>query len=139
MGWEKPAAATNSESECSGLRSPHNRYSSACCGKIGTSTARSGARSGAASDDPPPEGPREPPNPPSPRAKIDRFCVHSSVPSGLLTFVSLRITAALPLSQMSVNRVTARAEPDAGSGSGTSTAACGHASLQSRRERRPEG
>ncbi|OUZ03183.1 hypothetical protein B0172_02744 [Mycobacterium avium subsp. paratuberculosis] len=43
------------------------------------------------------------------------------MPSGAVTFVSLQITAALPLSQMSVNRVTARAEPEGGSGAGTST------------------
>ena len=67
------------------------------------------------------DGPRSPPNPPSPRAKIDRFCVHSNVPSGAVTVVSLQITAALPLSQMSVNRVTALAEPEGGSGAGTST------------------
>jgi len=36
-------AAANSGSECSGLRSPHSRYSSACCGKIGISTSTSGA------------------------------------------------------------------------------------------------
>ena len=52
---------------------------------------------------------------------MDRFCVHSRLPSGSLTSVSLQITAALPLSQISVNRVTARAEPDGGSGPGTST------------------
>ena len=43
------------------------------------------------------------------------------MPSGAVTVVSLQITAALPLSQMSVNRVTALAEPDGGSGPGTST------------------
>lgn len=52
---------------------------------------------------------------------MDRRCVHNSVPSGAVTVVSLQITAALPLSQMSVNRVTALAEPDGGSGPGTST------------------
>src|SRR5271156_166287 len=115
MGRGKPAAEANSGSECSGLRSPQSRYNSACCGKIGIATSRSGARSGAASEDPSrAEGPREPPNPPSPRAKIDRFCVHSRVPSGELTCVSLQITPALPLSQISVNRVTARAPRGAG-------------------------
>ena len=57
----------------------------------------SGARSGGGGG---PDGPRSPPKPPSPRAKIDRFCVHSSVPSGAVTVVSDQITAALPLSQI---------------------------------------
>ena len=68
------------------------------------------------------DGPRSPPKPPSPRAKIDRFCVHSGVPSGAVTVVSDQITAALPLSQMSVNLVTARPVPDGGIGAGTETA-----------------
>ena len=43
-------------------------------------TARSRAPARGGSDDV--DGPRSPPKPPSPRAKIDRFCVHSGVPSG---------------------------------------------------------
>ena len=68
------------------------------------------------------DGPRSPPKPPSPRAKIDRLVLHSSVPFESVTEVSLTITAALPLSQMSVIRVTARADPLGGSGAGTDTA-----------------
>ena len=82
-------------------------------------SSKSGARCGGSDDV---DGPRSPPKPPSPRAKIDRFCVHSSAPSGAVTVVSDQITAALPLSQMSVNRVTARPVPDGGIGAGTETA-----------------
>src|SRR6188508_2185843 len=81
--------------------------------------SKSGARSGGSDDI---DGPRSPPNPPSPRAKIDRLWVHSGVPSGVVTVVSDQITAALPLSQMSVNLVTARPVPDGGIGAGTLTA-----------------
>ena len=75
------------------------------------SSSRSGDRSGAAAEV---DEPRTPPKPPSSRAKIERRCVHSSVPSGAVTRVSDQITAALPLSQMSVNRVTASPNPTAG-------------------------
>jgi hypothetical protein len=101
------------------LRSPQSRYSSACCGSTGIDSSKSGARSGGAVLV---EGPRSPPKPPSPRAKIDRFCVHSRVPSGAVTVVSDQITAALPLSQMSVNRVTATPVPLAGIGPGAEIA-----------------
>ena len=74
-------------------------------------------RSGGATDV---DGPRSPPNPPSPRAKIDRFVLHNGLPSRSVTDVSLTITAALPLSQTSVNRVTDRAEPLAGGGAARS-------------------
>ena len=47
----------------------------------GRANSRSGARSGAAGRD----GPRSPPKPPSPRAKIERFWVHSRAPSGAVT------------------------------------------------------
>ena len=53
---------------------------------------------------------------------MDRFCFHSSVPVGSLTVVSDQITAALPLSQISVKRVTATPVPAGGIGPGTSTA-----------------
>ena len=86
MGLGKPAAEANPGSECSGLRSPHSRYSSACCGSVGIDSSTSGARSGGSADV---EGPRSPPKPPSPRAKMDRFCVHSGAPSGVVT-VGLR-------------------------------------------------
>ena len=76
------------------------------------------------------DGPRSPPKPPSPRAKIDRFCVHSTVPSGADTVVSDQITAALPLSQMSVNRVTAIPVPDGGIGPGTDTASLACSTLR---------
>jgi hypothetical protein len=33
-----------------GLRSPHSRYSSACCGRMGSATSASGARSGGSTD-----------------------------------------------------------------------------------------
>ena len=79
----------------------------------------SGVRSGGVADD---EGPRSPPNPPSPRAKIDRRVLHSGLPSISVTVVSLTKTAAVPLSQMSVNRVVARAVPLAGNGPATLTA-----------------
>ena len=71
IGRGNPAAAANSGSECSGLRSPHIRYSSACCGDTGIDNSRSGARSGGSDEV---DGPRSPPKPPSPRAKIERFC-----------------------------------------------------------------
>ena len=74
---------------------------------------RSGARSGSVAEV---DGPRSPPKPPSPRAKIERFCFHSGAPSGVVTVVSDQITAALPLSQISVNLVTARPVPDGGIG-----------------------
>src|SRR5690625_2564429 len=82
------------------------------------SISKSGARSGSSEED---EGPRSPPNPPSPRAKIDRCCVHSGVPSVLVTLVSSTTTAALPLSQTSTIRLTAFALPDGGNGPGTIT------------------
>src|SRR5262249_27526877 len=82
-------------------------------------SSKSGARSGGSDDV---EGPRSPPKPPSPRAKIDRFCVHSGAPSGVVTVVSDQITAALPLSQMSVNLVIALPVPDGGIGAGADTA-----------------
>ena len=118
IGLGKPAAAANSGYECSGLRSPHIRYSNACCGDTGMANSKSGARVGGSEDV---DGPRSPPKPPSPRAKIDRFCFHSTVPSGADTVVSDQITAALPLSQMSVNRVTAIPVPDGGMGPGADT------------------
>src|SRR6202171_1012115 len=108
IGLGNPAAAANSGSECSGLRAPHIRYNSACCGETGMASSKSGARSGGSDDV---DGPRSPPKPPSPRAKIDRFCVHSGVPAGAVTVVSDQMTAALPLSQMSVNLVIARPVP----------------------------
>src|SRR6478609_8969303 len=128
IGRGNPAAAAKSGSECRGLRSPHIRYSNACCGDTGMESSKSGARSGGSDDV---DGPRSPPNPPSPRAKIDRFCVHSGVPSGVVTVVSDQITAALPLSQMSVNVVTARADPDGGIGAGTDTASLACSTLPS--------
>ena len=54
------------------------------------------------------DGPRSPPKPPSPRAKIDRFVLHSGLPSRSVTNVSMTISCALPLSQISANRVTDR-------------------------------
>src|SRR6478609_8659232 len=95
------------------------RYSSACCGDTAIEISKSAARCGGSDDV---DGPPSPPKPPSPRAKIDRFCVHNSVPSGAVTVVSDQITAALPLSQMSVNLVTAIPVPDGGTGPGTDTA-----------------
>ena len=83
------------------------------------SISKSAARSGVSADV---DGPRSPPKPPSPRAKIDRFTVQSVLPLESATVVSLKITAALPLSQISVIRVTARPAPLAGSGAGTVTA-----------------
>jgi hypothetical protein len=59
---------------------------------------------------------------PPPRAKIERFWVHNSAPSGAVTVVFDQMTAALPLSQMSVNLVTARPVPDGGIGDGAETA-----------------
>ena len=47
---------------------------------------------------------------------MDRFCFHSGAPSRVVTVVSDQMTAALPLSQISVNRVTARPVPDGGIG-----------------------
>jgi hypothetical protein len=75
-------------------------------------------------------GPRSPPNPPSPRAKIDRFCVQSGS-SGVVTVVSDQITAALPLSQISVKRVTARPVPEGGIGPGMDTASLACSTLGS--------
>jgi hypothetical protein len=83
------------------------------------SISKSGVRSGAGTDV---DGPRSPPKSPSPRAKIERFTVHSRLPAGSVTVVSFRMTAALPLSQISVMRVTERAEPFGGSGAGMRTA-----------------
>lgn len=83
------------------------------------SISKSGARSGADADV---DGPRSPPKPPSPRAKIERFTVHSRLPTESVTVVSFTMTAALPLSQTSVMRVTERAEPLGGSGAATRTA-----------------
>src|ERR1700754_1804270 len=128
IGRGNPAAAANSGSECSGLRSPHIRYSSACCGDTGMDSSKSGARSSGSDEV---DGPRSPPNPPSPRAKIDRFCVHTRVPSGAVTVVSDQMTAALPLSQMSVNLVTAMPVPDGGIGVGTETASLACSTLLS--------
>src|SRR6478735_272748 len=128
IGRGNPAAAANSGSECSGLRSPHIRYSSACCGDTGIDNSRSGARSGGSDEV---DGPRSPPKPPSPRAKIERFWIHNGVPSGVVTVVSDQITAALPLSQMSVNLVTARPVPDGGSGAGADTASLACSTLLS--------
>src|SRR6202171_6709240 len=128
IGLGNPAAAANPGSECSGLRSPHIRYISACCGDTGMESSKSGARSGGSDDV---DGPRSPPKPPSPRAKIDRFWVHSSVPSGAVTVVSDQMTAALPLSQISVKRVTAMPVPDGGTGPGTETASLACSTLDS--------
>src|SRR3954464_7574325 len=82
-------------------------------------SSKSGAPCGGSDDV---DRPRSPPNPPSPRAKIDRLCVQRGAPSGVVTVVSDQITAALPLSQMSVNSVTARPAPDGGIGAGADTA-----------------
>src|SRR6478735_236333 len=90
--------------------------------------SKSGARSGGSDDV---DGPRSPPNPPSPRAKMDLFCVHNGAPSGVVTVVSDQITAALPLSQMSVNFVTARPVPDGGIGAGADTASLACSTLLS--------
>src|SRR5258705_3638665 len=128
IGRGNPAVAAKSGSECSGLRSPHMRYSSACCGDTGMESSKSGARAGGSDDV---DGPRSPPKPPSSRAKIDRFWVHNSVPSGAVTVVSDQITAALPLSQMSVKRVTATPVPDGGIGPGTETASEACSTLES--------
>jgi hypothetical protein len=95
--------------------------------KIGSGTSTPGARSGGETDV---DGPRSPPNPPSPRAKIDRFVFHNGLPSGSVTDVSLTLTAALPLSHTSVNRVTDRADPLAGSGPGTVTASLACSTLE---------
>src|SRR5215475_8547577 len=91
-------------------------------------SSKSGARAGGSEDV---DGPRSPPNPPSPRAKIDRFWVHSSVPSGAVTLVSDQMTAALPLSQISVNLVTARPVPDGGMGAGAEIASLACSTLDS--------
>jgi len=48
--------------------------------------------------------------------------VHNTVPSGVVTVVSDQITAVLPLSQISVNLVTATPVPDGGIGLGAETA-----------------
>src|SRR6201991_3379642 len=128
IGRGNPAAAAKSGSECSGFRSPHIRYSSACWGETGMASSKSGARLGGSEDV---DGPRSPPKPPSPRAKIERFCVHSGVPSGAVTVVSDQITAALPLSQMSVNLLTATPVPDGGIGVGTETASLACSTLLS--------
>ncbi len=53
------------------------------------------------------------------------------MPSGVVTVVSDQITAALPLSQMSVNRVTATPVPDGGIGAGTETASLACSTLLS--------
>ncbi len=105
-----------------GLRSPHSRYSRACCGSVGSEISTSGARSGNSAEV---AGPRSPPKPPSPRAKIDRLVVHSTVPDGSVTVDSLTMTAALPLSQISVKRCTDFAVPLVGIGPGTLTAFAG--------------
>jgi hypothetical protein len=55
---EKPTAAADSGSECVGSRSPHNRYASARCGRIGSGASKSGAQSGSALFV---DGPRSPP------------------------------------------------------------------------------
>ena len=68
------------------------------------SISRSGSRSGMAT---PADGPRSPPKPPSPRAKMDRFCFHRTWPAGSVTVVSDQMTAALPCPRSPVNRVTA--------------------------------
>ena len=49
----------------------------------------------------------------------------------MVTVVSDQITAALPLSQMSVNRVTATPVPDGGIGAGTETASLACSTLLS--------
>ena len=67
------------------------------------------------------DGPRSPPKPPSPRAKIDRLGWSTTACRQSVTVVWLTMTAAVPLSQISVNRVTERAEPLAGNGPGTVT------------------
>ena len=72
-----------------------------------------------------------PPNPPSPRARSSASWVHSGVPSGVVTVVSDQITAALPLSQMSVNLVTATPVPDGGIGAGADTASLAVSTLLS--------
>jgi hypothetical protein len=53
------------------------------------------------------------------------------VPSGAVTLVSDQIKAALPLSQISVNRVTATPVPDGGIGPGTETASLACSTLES--------
>ena len=56
--------------------------------------------------------PRSPPQPPSPLTKIDERVVHSRSPDGEVATPSCQITAALPLSQISLIRVVTVAEPD---------------------------
>jgi hypothetical protein len=55
--------------------------------------------------------------------------LQSGRPSRSVTEVSLTITAALPLSQISVNPVTERAEPPGRSGAGTVTASLAWSTL----------
>jgi hypothetical protein len=69
-----------------------------------------------------------PAKPPSPRAKIDRFMLDSGLPSRSVTNVSMTITAALPMPQISVNRATDRP---------TRSPAVGLALLPPRRRRDP--
>ena len=79
IGCEKPTAAADSGSECSGLRSPHNRYTSARCGRIGSGASKSGALSGSALFV---DGPRSPPAvalallPPRRHAQLDVETCH---------------------------------------------------------------
>ena len=62
---------------------------------------------------------------------MDRLVLHSGLPSRSVTVVSLTMTAALPLSQISVMRVLARPAPLGGSGAGTCTASLACSTLLS--------
>src|SRR5262245_32627030 len=69
IGRSKPPIAANFGSECSGLRSPDNRYTSAWSRSVVYVTVWSGSRSGGTLRGP--DGPRSPPNPPSPRMNAE--------------------------------------------------------------------
>ena len=126
----KPAAAANSGSECSGLRSPHMPVQQRLLRRRRDGRARSRVRARGGSD----------------RRRRAALAAEAALAAGedrpLLastaacrrassTVVSDQITAALPLSQMSVNRVTAMPVPDGGIGPGTVTASLACSTLDS--------